>query len=56
MDREWMKDIRQCDGCRTEQYALPRYVRGTGLFLGFFCDPCEAIREADAREWARERE
>ena len=42
LKNEWRRDIRECDGCHTEQYALPRYQIRTGIFRGFFCDRCWA--------------
>ena len=50
-----MRDIRLCDGCKTEQYALPRYhviqsaTDKNAVFAGHYCEPCWRQERHDGR-------
>jgi len=40
MEREWMRDIRACEGCGEQVYDGARYQKGTGQYLGWLCLDC----------------
>jgi hypothetical protein len=40
MERDWMRDIRACEGCGEQVYEGARYERGTGNYLGWLCEGC----------------
>ena len=52
MEREWMRDIRECEGCGQPVHDGARYQQGTGTYLGWLCTDCleDVLREHEEEE------